>query len=330
MAVISISITESTLQKVAGIPATIELETNIPATIFYTLDGTTPTTESSVVVGPIEMPGLQASVTLKAFATNGVDSSSILTWTYTSSLASNRNPRDTISGIDDGSTVPHFPFGTSNAGTPGIYGNIGGNIVDSPSITGIATGYDADGNPAAETDLEFSLENYDIVFSETNSIGERGAGIGTLPAQATVVIPSNQSAASGSHETNSPVFNSKALVIFQDSTEEPYDADVSMVMRSSFDLSDPERAKNGALFFTTGLDGNMSRGSFVKQHFNPTDNTITYYYRDAETNRWIISKTNYVAKDTDVNNLSSVVFGSRRAGDQYVYQWLPFRYRRLI
>lgn len=329
MAVISISITESVLQKIAGIPATIELSTNIPATIFYTLDGTDPTVESSVVTGTIEMPGLKSSVTLKAFATNGVDSSAVVSWTFGSSTVSSRHPRDTISGIDDGSTVPHFPYGTSNAGNPGIYGNIGGTIVDSPDVTGIPTGYDGEGNLTAETDLEYSLENYDIVFSETNAIGERGVGIGTLPASATVIVPPSQETPPQSSETNSPFFNSKALVIFQDSTEEPYDADVSMVMRPIFDTADPERTRNGALLFTSGLEGNAARGSLIKQYFNPKDNTITYYYRDAETNRWIISKTNYVAKDTDVNNLSTVVFGSRTHGDQYIYHWIPFRYRRL-
>lgn len=328
MAVISISIVESTLQKVSGIPATIELQTNIPATIFYTLDGTEPTIDSSVAVGEIELPGLR-SVILKVYATNGIDSSAVVMWTFGPSIVGNRNPRDTISGIDDGSTVPRFPYGTSNAGNPGIHGNIGGVIVDSATVTGEPTGYDGAGNPTAETDLEYSLENYDIIFSETNAIGERGIGIGTLPAAATVVIPTNQESPPVSSETNSPFFNPKALVIFQDSTEEPYDKDVSQIMRPIFDMSDPERTRNGALLFTTGLEGNPSRGSLLKQYFNPRDNTITYYYRDSETNRWIISKTNYVAKDTDVNNLSSVIFGSRQPGSQFVYQWLPFRYRRL-
>ena len=54
MAVITITINESSDQILAGIPKYITLTTNIPATIFYTLDGTTPTTLSDMAVGQIE------------------------------------------------------------------------------------------------------------------------------------------------------------------------------------------------------------------------------------------------------------------------------------
>lgn len=48
MSVITITIIESVLQLIPGIPKFVTLETNIASNIFYTLDGTDPTLFSNV------------------------------------------------------------------------------------------------------------------------------------------------------------------------------------------------------------------------------------------------------------------------------------------
>jgi Protein of unknown function (DUF2793)/Chitobiase/beta-hexosaminidase C-terminal domain len=68
-------------------PQSITLASATPgATIYVTTDGTTPTTASTVVTGPIAVP---SSLTLKAIATaNGFTSSAVATATYTIANAS--------------------------------------------------------------------------------------------------------------------------------------------------------------------------------------------------------------------------------------------------
>lgn len=332
MAVISITISKSTTQVVAGIPRTITLTTSIPATIFYTLDGTTPTLSSSIATGPIILPTDVQTVVLQAFATDGVTTCPIISESFGSSTVGNRQPHDTVSGLNDVTKGATYPFGSQDPGGPGIYGNTGGVTVDSPSIAGTPDGYDgtATGTPSNETDVP--IDELDIIFSETNAIGERGAGIGTLPAEVFVRIPGpvqeSVIPSEGSNNTSSPVFNPKSLVIFQDTREPPFDPEKPMVNHNSFDLESLEFTRHGNLLNTTADEGLVPMGSVLKSHFNPVDNTITYYYRDGQTNRWIISTTPFIAKNPEVSNLSKIVFGRER-GVGKIFQWVPFKYRTL-
>lgn len=70
MAVISISITESSEQIVSGIPKFVNISTNIPSTIFYTIDGSTPTLFSNIYTEAIFLPIDKPTATLKVFASN--------------------------------------------------------------------------------------------------------------------------------------------------------------------------------------------------------------------------------------------------------------------
>lgn len=335
MSVISITITESSIQKVAGIPITVVLTTNVPATIFYTLDGTTPTTSSTVVTGPIELPTDQQTIVLKAFATDGVTSCPVVTQSYGSSTATQRQAHDEISGLNDVTKGATYPFGSQDQGGPGIYGNIARDVnrtVDDPNIAGIPDSFDGTGTGTYANETDLPLTDYDFRFSETNAIGQRGKGIGTLPAEVTVEIPDpiqeTSVPSSGSSDTNSPFFNPKSLVIFQDGSEEPFDSAVTSVNKPYFDMQDPERARDGGLFTTTALEGNVPQGSSLIQRFNPRDNTITFYYFDSTVNRWIISKEPFTPRKANLFNYSQVVFG-RDQGAGRVFHWLPFHYRTL-
>jgi hypothetical protein len=334
MAVISITITESELQKYAGIPATIELSTNIPATIFYTLDGSDPDVNSDVYVGPITMPG-HGQVTFKVWATDGLSTSQIVTEVYGTTTVPNRDPRDKVTGIE---TVPRgatFPFGSPvpAPGVNGIYGNTGGITVDNPLIPGYPSGWDgtATQTPASETNLPpdtaSHLTPYDWVFSETNAIGARGRGIGTLPANVTKIIDNTNDAPLTS-QAESPLFNPKAMVIYQDSRIEPYDKDVPQLNRSYFNLENPNRARDGRLLGVT--EGISPTGSMLKSQYNPRDNTITFYYYDNRATRWIISKEPYTPH-AGLFDYSRIIFPSRgKPTAGFVFKWLPFRYRRLF
>jgi hypothetical protein len=330
MAVITITINESSDQVVSGIPKTVILDTNVPATVFYTLDGSVPTVSSTIAVGPIKLPTIQPSVTLKAFATDGVTTSAIITELYSGSIVSDRNARDRIYGLSPegvplGQAPDPYPFGDYAPTQPVIYGNTAGIVVDAPGVSGIPDGYDgtATGTPSNYTDLPIS--SYELEFSDSNSIGERGRGIGTLPAQVTIIIPPP---APEQSKVNSKLFNPKAMVIFQDGRDPPEDPEVSLLNRQFFNLENPETARDGILYGTTAIEGSVPHGSFLRAHFNARENTYTFYYRDSLTNRWIISKEPYMSKDPMAGALYNVVF-RKQDGIAKIFKWIPFSRRVL-
>lgn len=331
MAVITITITESPLQKVAGIPTTIELSTSLPSTVFYTLDGSEPTVTSSVAVGPIQLPTNKNTVTFRAYATDGLNSG-IITESYGTSTVPVRQPHDKVTNIDVNTcTKATYPFGSAqpNPDVVGIYGNTGGITIDDPTVVGIPDGYDgtATGTPANETDLP--LSSYNQIFSETDAIGQRGAGIGTLPASATIIEAAYDDPPEFSN-SNSPTFDPRALVIFQDGREEPIDPDIPKINRPYFNLQDQEIVRDGVLL-QTAPEGLPPTGSALRSQWNPRDNTITFYYFDSSVNRWIISKEPYDPAQNPTGDLSGIVFSSRQpSGVGFVFQWVPFKYRRLM
>jgi hypothetical protein len=75
----------------------------------------------------------------------------------------------------------------------------------------------------------------------------------------------------------------------------------------------------------------VPHGSFLRAHFNARENTYTFYYRDSLTNRWIISKEPYVAKDPMAGALYNVVFPRRdnNNGIGKIFKWIPFSRRVL-
>jgi len=329
MAVISVSVTASDEQVVAGIPKTVSITTNITASIFYTLDGSTPTLFSTMYTGAIFLPYDKLSVTLKILASNGVDTSPIVSETYLTNMASGTNVRLAHSGTDAQAqeNIPDlYPYGTNpiqpNAGfqSPAEVGI----TVNNPALPSNPTGFDAAGDPTGFTNQPFDLLNYSVKYSETDRIGQMGHGIGTLPSKSVIeqVPPPPE-------ETfqNTPTFDPRAFVIFQDaSTENPEDP--PHINRMQFSLEDPERARDGAHFFTAGMDSPPLSGTFLRSHYNPRTNQITYYYRDSWTNKWIISTMPYVPS-ASAGNLSGMVL-SKQAGAGFVFEWQPFARRVLF
>lgn len=329
MAVISVVVTASEEQVVAGIPRVVSISTNIASSIFYTLDGSTPTLFSMVYTDPIRLPADKLAVTLKVLATNGVDSSPIVTETYVTNLASGTNARLPRSATDAEAqeNIPGlYPYGTNPIQPNAGFENPAdaGITVDNPALPSTPTGYDGSGNPTGFTNAPYDTTNYSIVYSTTNKEGETGHGIGNLPATTTVIpeppIPE-------STNQNSNTFDPRAFVIFQDaSTENPDDP--PHINRMHFSLEDPNKTRDGNLYFNSGLDAPPVSGSFLRQHYNPRLNTITYYYLDTWTNKWIISTMPFTPS-AGANNFSGMVT-SKQAGAGFVFEWIPFARRVLF
>jgi len=330
MAVISVTITESAEQIVAGIPKTVSLETNVPAMIFYTLDGSIPTLFSTIYTGPIFLPVSSLSVTLSVLASNGMDSSPIVSETYiTNMLGNTRLPHSgTTAQPNDASAVDLYPFGTPPTEPTGTFTSPGdvGVTIDDPSLPTIPTGFDGNLNATGFTNQPYTIENYQIVYSTTDSSGQTGLGIGSLPASARIKLEDPIPETSQQFSTT---FDPKAFVIFQDfDAENPNDP--PQINRQFFSLEDPNKARDGNYYFNSGLDSPPVSGSFLRSHYNPRDNTINYYYLDSWTNKWIISKQQFKPNGNFDGNLAAVPIGSREPGSKYVFQWLPFARRVLF
>src|SRR5271166_4806617 len=353
MAVISVTITQSSDQVVAGIPKNVSVSTNIPATIFYTLDGSDPTLFSTMYTGPIFLPFDQLLITLSILATNGVDASPVVVEQYMTDIV-NSNAR-----LPHAATTAHaahikpddYPFGTPPFEPKQGYLNPAesGVTVYNPAKPAQPTAFDGAGNPTAYTNKPYNTSHYQIEYTNRDAEGNTNIGLigngqiggplGNIPG--TVTLPEGtigdiqpntaQTGQQGPEETNqfTTMFDPRAMVIFQDfSQEDP--SDPPMINRQYFSLEDPERVRDGTLYFNTGQDASAPvSGSFVRAHFNPRNNTITHYYRDSWSNRWIISTSPYQPNANFDGNLAQSVMGFKSGAGQ-VFEWLPFARRVLF
>lgn len=327
MAVISLTITESDIQLVAGIPKSITVEASIASTVFYTLDGTTPTVSSSIYVDKIVPPTNYSYVTLKLFATNGSDSSDIVTLVYGSDFSQIKKSHSSIPNAAEvlNRNNSQYPFGDNSGNLPVMYGEVTGIIADKAEVTNVYyDGYDSDGYAIGGRDeIE---DNYDFIWSETNRVGERGHGIGTLPSKTTIrPTPNDQESSS----INNRFFNPKALVIYQDLTQDNPNEDINQLNRQFFSLPKIKGNDKSVDVYTTAFEGNRPSGSMLRSQHNPKDNTITYYYFDSISLRWVISKQPYTYK-TGQYDYSQILTNPRHDGVGSVHIIRPFGGRRLI
>jgi hypothetical protein len=338
MAVITITITASTEEIVSGIPYLVSISTNIPSSIFYTLDGSTPTTMSTIYTNPIILPVANLTVVLNVFATNGVDSSPVITETYQTDNTTCQDARVPHSATN---ARPEHPIGTLNPapfGAPPLQPNqqfIGaaaaGLTVDNPLLPQVPGGFDGSGN---ETGFTNGQDPYGIPsknFPYIYSTNERdGAGsIGTFPPHTVVrpVPPAEQS------NMNSPFFDPRALVVIQDLTQPQNPLTPITINRMNFSLEDVNHTRTGNQYYNSGLDAPPITGGLTRPQFNPVDNTMTYSYFDSTQNRWLFSKVpaSSVIRPGVINDYSSaMVFGGAGVGNsRCVYQWVPFKGQNL-
>lgn len=330
MAVISIAIEQSAEEIVSGIPKTVTITASTAAPIFYTLDGSEPTIFSEIYVSPIFLPTSNLTLTLKTMATDGVDSSPVISETYFTNLTVGKNTRSAhaATSAQAGEVIAsRYPFGTSAPDPNTVFISSGtvGLTVNDPTLDQIVDGYGYDGEPNSFTNEEYTTENYSIKYTDDDAVGNMGNGIGNIPNNVTVVRPTTPP-----NTTNqfSVAFDPRALVIFQDvSLEDPNDP--PYINREFFSLENSDVVRDGNNYYNTGLDSPPVSGSFLRSHFNARDNTMTYYYLDTIANKWIISKTPYNPTNNPTQNLGGMAL-SNRPGSKFVLEWRPFARRVLF
>ncbi len=324
MSVINIIVEESVEQVISGIPKSVSISTNIASSIFYTLDGTTPTLFSNIYTGSLILPIDKLSVTLSIFATNGVDSSPVITEVYKTNILNNTRLPHSATDVEAGKIMPDlYPFGTEPNQPMGHFLNPGdaGVTVFNPELPSAPTTFGSDGYPSGFTNEPYDLLNYNIVYSTTDAIGN--PGVGNLPANVKIkdIVPSPETT-----DQFGNMFDPRALVIFQDFSKEDPEGPAH-INRQFFSLEDPE--KNVNAFYTSGLDAPSTSGSFLRSHYNPRDGFYTYYYLDTWTNRWIISKTPYKPTGSFDGNMAGTFFGRSNAANR-CHEWRAGAYRTLF
>lgn len=323
---ITITITESSEQIVSGIPKFVNISTDIVATIYYTLDGTDPTESSDIYISSIMLPTNLAKVELRAFATNGSDTSLIIINQYETNMLLNARLPHSATDAQAGENIQGlYPFGNPPIQPNTLFLNPGdaGITVDNPDKTEISSGFDGQGNEVGFTNDPYNLENYSIVYTTRDAEGQ--PTVGNLPATVKIEIPSEPPEES---EQFSKLFDPRAFVVFQDYSAQDPD-DPPTINRQFFSLEDPEKIRDGCSYYNSGLDSPTVMGSFLRSHYNPKDNTMNYYYLDTHANKWIISKVPYQPTGTFNGNLSGIVL-SKNKGAGFVFEWIPFARRVLF
>lgn len=341
MGIINITITESSAQTIPGIPNTVSLATNEPACIFYTLDGTTPTTYSPIYVSPILMPQNLLKVTLNVFAINQIDASAVITVVYIGdasaiiTTAGDRLPHAATTNLNNSSTNNSlFPFGTSGPNPNFQYLNPAnaGTTVYNEALPATPSGFGPDGQPDGYTNKPISAYQWKQIYSTVNVEGEVWPGVGNLPAKVTIIGKSYP--VEYRREISNfadKIFNPRALVIYQDSTNEDPTNPVN-INRPYFSMEDQEIVRDGNLLFNSTLDSPPTMGGFVNRNYNARTNMMTHSYYDNTVGRWIFSSFPYAPTTKGVGALSGMVFGRSSAGSdgRKYFKWMPFQGRHLM
>lgn len=310
---ITITIFPSEEQILAGIPKEILIETDIPSTIFYTLDNSAPTTDSEIYLDRIIMPTDSGNVILKVWATNGSDESEIITATYKTDVTPGRHSHDTIKGPIKHSLnqFSNFPYGDQNyTAMPYIFANTGGMTVDDPDKPNYFDGYNGTATGTVANNTDQPPENYPV--------------IGVLPK---VKTPINHRPDSSS--LNKTFFNPRAMVLYQDNTQPSVHADLNTFRSQHFSLPIQNKTLLGTEFNALAQDSGAMSGNLLRSQYNPKDNTYTDYLFDSRSLRWVIIKEPAPNKPNPVANLSNMVFDVRERGLGKVFQFRPFGRREL-
>ena len=269
MAVISIRATELGERLIAGIPFQIKLDANIPATMYFTLDGTKPTTSSEIYLIPIIMP-TEPNTNLRVLAISGSDIGAL-----------------NVTFSKDSSELPS-PFRTEFSGI--------GIAVDAYNVENVLlSGYGSDEFGNVNVPVRFSdyeEKDLDLKFSRT---GPNGIGPGTMLMMGMAPVESYSRGVSTDVNASSPNnrnvnFNPRSLYVVMDGRD-GYDDQIAYTIN---------RPHSGTLDVVKYLQGKTLHepqpyisGGHVRTLYNQKTKTAVAYYFDHNETRWIKSIQSY-------------------------------------
>lgn len=282
---ILLTVTESTKQIVAGIPESLSLTTNIPATIFYTLDGTDPDESSSIVEDSVViLPTEFLEFTFKAIAITDSESTDIFEQIYSQTpnqFTKRFSETDGISILPAGSeAVEYLSYDQNNneaqqTSIPYI------DLELKPSSRDTYKKYD-DGKTSVDF-INFTLE---LISSE-------------IPYQSKV----------SSVNRNIDFDPMAGLIIIDGSTEEAKKSQVVKIINRPYNTMNTR-----SNFYNEHLQSNpVVFGNLVRYFVNPVTGKIVFYYYDSRECRWIESIQSISQKKLDLTN---------HMRNNYVFPWI--------
>lgn len=286
MAVVTLTFTGSDEEITAGIPRYMAIGSNVPSTIYFTLDGSTPSVHSPIYVDAFMMPDGQTSVTLSAF---GIDSDGYAGPTLTQTFAADQTTIDVTRHIDlEGIVVDRFS-----------------------DTTDFVVGYGADGYAIAYSDI------YRIDLDEIHSAaGRLGIAEG---AQIEIGTPAPEDTAYPFDDQFQPFaqasetfFNPYAKTIVVDNREENT---IRIINRPWGSLRTNALHKNvWSRQELRSSDSTYVSGGYIKTFYSQKHNAMVGYYFDHNTNRWVKS----------IQELPSVPqkSGQNQSGQPLVFRWI--------
>jgi len=280
-----IEIKESSTQLVFGVPQFLSVTPNEPSDIFYTLDGSEPTTDSLVGSDAIYLPTDLTKFTFKCIAFNGSIYSNIFSKEYSVSTPLVKNTRK------------------GNEGGVIIY-EIGEEVTES-------FGYDYLGNDAQS--ITKVRDSVDFVSSTVANDGSKipdGSSKDFVNFAKKSLSNTSPSVSSVNNNVN---FNPEAKVIMIDGTTQAnLDSQSVMIINRAYDTFSKQ-----SQFYLENENKYRSiiSGNLVKYVYNNQTGEITFYYYESVESRWIISK-----QKTDPKSFNYGGFHSERS--RYVFRWI--------
>jgi hypothetical protein len=284
---IVLTLIESSEEYVSGFPEYLELSSSTPATIYYTLDGSTPSAGSLIVAGRVYLPTVSGSITFKALAVSATDSSDVLEAEYKTDSTTLDGPRR----IEEGILV--LPYGDSP--------------VDNLSVK-------LDGSAAQTTSESFT--DLDIKASRVASDGvsiEGGKTSVPFINFSQRIGYSDRFSSSGVNDNH--YFDPSAKYILIDgSTEAALENQVVRIINrtyNSLDTTSPFYKEH------IGRSEPIITGNYVRSYYNKkTGKYISYYWESLES-RWLVS-----IQSVEPFTRSA---GSAYSKNKFVFRWIQDR-----
>lgn len=248
-------------QVAAGIPEYIAIHASVPSNIFFTIDGTEPTTESYIYTDPIYLyPGSKSFITLSAFAIDSDGySSPTFSQTFSADITQIKSGRRISSGI----------------------------IVDSfDDLENQVLGFDAENNAARLSDLS-TKDTVALTKITTSSIdadnNDLSVSVG-IPDPNNTSNPFDDQLKGYTNAQYAATFNPFAKTILIDNRI--YN-EVNFTLRTFGSMNNIYKEFDGKKIRDATSCGNNISGGKVRSFYDRKTNVMVSYYFDHRESRWI-------------------------------------------
>lgn len=291
MAYVTLTFTAADTEIVSGVPTSVTIDSDVPATIYYTMDGTAPGFDSSVYVEALQIPTGTMSFTLSAF---GVDGDG-----YESDILSQFFATDTMQ-LDRARLI-----------------NGEGIIVDrSDDPTNTVVGYDASGAAGSFADLTDQFLYDQSIHSAHGAPGDKPGTLVevNIPAPSDTPYPYDDQFQGASNTRYAATFNPYAKTITIDNRE---DNEVNPILRPWGSLENIYRENGGVRVRSSSQGACYISGGFTRRFYDRANGTMVSYYFDHNEARWI---KNTQALPANIQATAGVYSAT---DNQFVFKWVP-------